>query len=199
MTDRDAFLNMAAALRRHRPIEVNDPARARAAVALIHAPASTYAPAQSDRRPELLVIKRATRDGDPWSGQMALPGGRYQPEDGSLLTTARRESLEETGISLEESHCLGVLSDLAPDTPISPPVSVRPFVFALSEKPDVALNHEAVRYLWAPLDTLRSSHGRARVEVQGHHLLVDAFLIDGEVIWGMTQRIIMPFLDLANI
>lgn len=50
---------------------------------------------------EILLIKRAERDTDPWSGHMALPGGRREPGDADLVTTAFRETEEETGVPLD--------------------------------------------------------------------------------------------------
>ena len=64
-----------------------------AAVALILLPTS-------DGDLEALFIKRAEVEGDPWSGQMAFPGGRRDPVDDDLLATAARATLEETGIDL---------------------------------------------------------------------------------------------------
>ena len=167
------------------------PSGGTAAVSLV------LAPAEQDL--ELLFIKRAARDGDPWSGQMALPGGRRDPDDGSLMQTARREAREETGISLQEEDCLGSLDDLRPQTPTLPPVTVRPFVFSLPERPGVVLNREATMHVWTSLTVLRAAQGRTKVHVRGLHLDVDAFLVGPEIIWGMTHRIIMPFLDLVNI
>lgn len=174
------------------PDRAGKPTGSAAAVALVLSPAGEDS--------ELLVIKRAVRAGDPWSGQMALPGGRRDDSDGSLLETARRETLEETGVSLRAKQCLGVLDDLRPFTPTLPPVTVRPFVFGLSGvRPEVTLNVEATKHMWIPLRTLRASQGRTPVTVRGRHLDVDAFLVGTDVIWGMTHRIIMPLLDLVNI
>ena len=53
--------------------------------------------ARTDGEPELLMIKRAEAEGDPWSGHVACPGGRMEPEDHDLAVTAVRETLEETG------------------------------------------------------------------------------------------------------
>ena len=50
---------------------------------------------------DFLLIKRARSERDPWSGHMALPGGRRDDSDGDLLHTARRETLEETGVDLD--------------------------------------------------------------------------------------------------
>jgi len=169
-----------------------NPAGGQAAVALVLCPTHDDA--------ELLFIKRAVRKGDPWSGQMALPGGRRDPADPSLLATARRETLEETGVLLHEENCLGVLDDLRPVTPSLPPITVRPFVFALPEaRPEVTLNHEASKHISLSLGALGAALGRTRLVLRGHYLVVDAFLVDREVIWGMTHRIIMPLLDLVNV
>jgi 8-oxo-dGTP pyrophosphatase MutT (NUDIX family) len=75
----------------------------------------------------LLVVRRAERAGDPWSGQMALPGGR-RAEGEDLLFTALRETEEEVGLVVPPEALLGVLDDVAPLTPMLPPIAVRPFV-----------------------------------------------------------------------
>src|ERR1043166_740677 len=88
---------------------------------------------------EALFIHRAVRAGDVWSGQIAFPGGRREPIDTDLLTTAIRETREEVGIDLSGAERLGVLDDLHPRTPVLPPVVVRPFVFALTVRPRIVL------------------------------------------------------------
>src|SRR5258706_13265424 len=79
----------------------------RAAVALVLSPSLADAPALS-----LLLVRRAERDGDPWSGHMALPGGHAHPSDVDLLHTARRETLEEVGIDLTDAELLGRLDEV---------------------------------------------------------------------------------------
>src|SRR3989304_31137 len=49
---------------------------------------------------EVLFGERRKREGDPWSGQVGLPGGRHHDEDGTLLSTAIRETRGEAGIDL---------------------------------------------------------------------------------------------------
>jgi 8-oxo-dGTP pyrophosphatase MutT (NUDIX family) len=81
-----------------------------AAVALVLRP-------HPDGDAELLFIRRATRAGDPWSGQIGLPGGRYEPADDLLETTALRETLEEVGLDLRAGgRVLGALDELRPRT-----------------------------------------------------------------------------------
>src|SRR5918998_527770 len=80
------------------------PAMVRAAVALL----------LRERELEIFVIKRAEKGDDPWSGHMALPGGREEPEDDNPYETARRETLEEVGLDIAEGRLLGRLDDLGP-------------------------------------------------------------------------------------
>src|SRR5829696_6110206 len=73
--------------------------------------------ARADGEPELLMIKRAEAEGDPWSGHIACPGGRMEDGDNDLAVTAVRETLEETGIDVaKDGRLLGQLDDLSPRT-----------------------------------------------------------------------------------
>jgi 8-oxo-dGTP pyrophosphatase MutT (NUDIX family) len=85
--------------------------------------------ARNDGEPELLMIKRAEAEGDPWSGHVACPGGRMEPGDGDLAVTAVRETLEETGVDVaRDGRLLGHLDDISPRTPVLPPIVIRPYV-----------------------------------------------------------------------
>ena len=103
--------SLRATLASRRPVEAEEePGVRKAAVALIFRTGQ-------DGSPELLFIKRAEYPGDPWSGQIAFPGGREESGDSSLLETATRETREETGIDLgREGLIIGVLDDLRPRT-----------------------------------------------------------------------------------
>jgi len=150
---------------------------------------------------ETLLIRRAERADDPWSGQVALPGGRYVPADADLLVTAIRETREETGVDLSAAERLGVLDDLYPRTPTLPAVVVRPFVFALASRPTLVPGVEAARVFWLPLDRL-SQRGVRRdftLPVRGVERTFPAYVIDEIVIWGMTERILTPFLKLISV
>jgi 8-oxo-dGTP pyrophosphatase MutT (NUDIX family) len=101
----------------------DDPTPRRAAVALVlRVPVGAAGP-------ELLLVKRAEYPGDPWSGHVAFPGGRAEPDDASPWHTAARETWEETGLDLlAAGRLLGTLDELYPRTPVLPPVVVRPHV-----------------------------------------------------------------------
>lgn len=146
------------------------------------------------RTPELLLVKRSVRQGDPWSGHMALPGGHAQPEDGDLLETARREALEEVGIDLRPAELLGRLHDISPMR--SSDLAVRPFVFWLPERPLLELSDEIAEALWVPLSALATGtlRGSYEVELAEARLHVPAFGIEGRIVWGMTFNVLETLL-----
>ena len=150
---------------------------------------------------ETLLIRRAERADDPWSGQVALPGGRRDPTDADLLGTAIRETREETGVELSAAERLGVLDDLYPRTSTLPPVVVRPYVFALASRPTLVPGVEAARVFWLPLARLtqRGVRRDLTLAVRGVERTFPAYVIEETVIWGMTERILTPFLKLINL
>jgi 8-oxo-dGTP pyrophosphatase MutT (NUDIX family) len=178
-------------LARHHPRRIVEPGAIQAAVAVV---LGRYA---SDD-PELLLIKRAEREGDPWSGQMALPGGRRETRDVDLLQTALRETHEETGIDLNGHAPLGELDDLHPRSKFLPPIVVRPFVFGLAGRPAVTASDEVTLYMWVPLSELKASSQRSHVVVRGVPLDVASYVLGPHVVWGMTERILKPIIELSD-
>jgi len=183
-----------AELRARNAREVDDSVARRAAVAvLIRSGASG--------EPEILFIQRAEYEGDPWSGHIAFPGGRAEAGDDSLLDTAIRETLEETGIDLRRlSELAGVLDDLRPRTVRLPAVVVRPFVFLVSEACEALLSSEVAGAFWVPLSVLldRSVWRDARVRAGDVEISRFAFHHEGYVVWGMTERILSGLLELLS-
>jgi 8-oxo-dGTP pyrophosphatase MutT (NUDIX family) len=114
-----------------------------------------------------------------------------------LVETATRETVEEVGIDLTRAHRLGALDDVAPRTPTLPPIAVRPYVFALPARPPVRLNHEVASCHWIEIsDLARPGASRlATVTVRGNLLQVPAFMLQGMMVWGMTERILVSFLQ----
>lgn len=149
---------------------------------------------------EALLIKRAVRAGDPWSGQIALPGGRREPADRDLLATALRETREEVGVDVAHEERLGQLHDLNPRTPTLPPVYVRPFVFALPAAPALTLSDEVQRAFWVPLERFNDPAVRRDVTltVAGVTRVFPAYHLGDDIIWGMTERILTPFIELIS-
>lgn len=143
---------------------------------------------------EALFIRRAVRAGDPWSGHIGLPGGRREPGDADLLTTAIRETREEIGVSLPPAALLGALDDLEPSSPSLPPLMIRPFVFGVEPRPEAGTSGEVVSSCWIALDSLHAARGTATVSIRDKAVPVPCFrapgLPDGLVIWGLTYRIL---------
>ena len=185
------YRQLGTALGARRPARVDAPGAARAAVAVILVPGS--------RGLELLLIRRAVAAGDPWSGHMALPGGRMDRLDADLQATARRETLEETSIDLSGAAVLGELDDLHPSSTTLPPIVVRPFVFGLDGRPEITPSHEVAYHRWTSLGELGSSRGESRVQHRGARCVVPAYLLGEDVVWGMTHRILDPFLRLTDV
>jgi 8-oxo-dGTP pyrophosphatase MutT (NUDIX family) len=144
----------------------------------------------------LLLVRRAERAGDPWSGQMALPGGRREAEE-DLLFTAIRETEEEVGLVLPPEALVGVLDDMAPRTPVLPPIAVRPYVFRLPRRAPVdRMSEEIAATHWVPLANLLNAefYANADVVVRSQPLRVPAFRLAEGTVWGMTERILSDLL-----
>lgn len=150
---------------------------------------------------ELLLIKRAQSERDPWSGHMALPGGRRDPDDVDLQETAVRETLEETGVDLDRAgRSLGRLDVVAPSSPRLPKLTISPFVFGVG--PDVAAtvaSTEIEQVYWVPLRALREPAAQSFVDIPlpGGTLPFPCYEVVGEVVWGLTHRILKQFLTVA--
>ncbi len=188
-------VKLRSALESHRAVRAKTEAGVRrAAVALI-------VRGGADGGPELLFIKRADYPGDPWSGQVAFPGGREESADPTLADTAIRETREETGIDLvRDGTVIGALDDLRPQTVRLPAVIVRPFVVLLNRFEPLVLSDEVALAFWIPLAAFKVAHSWQDTDVlaRGIQLNTRAFHHQGHVIWGMTERILAQLLALFD-
>ena len=161
------------------------PAQRRAAVAAVLRPGPTG--------PDLLLIRRAEREGDPWSGHMALPGGHAHASDRDMLATALRETREEVGIDLGEHELLGALDEHPANAQGRfTGLVIAPFVFALREDPVISPNHEVAEVLWAPLGRMARGEIDAVLELQlaGQTVRFPGYEVGGQVVWGLTHRVL---------
>lgn len=150
------------------------------------------------REPELLMIKRAEAEHDPWSGHVACPGGRMEPGDHDLAQTAIRETWEETGIDLARiGRLLGTLDDITPRTPVLPPIAIRPFVAAVPSSVELVQSPEVAMAFWVPLSALRerAAWGMGRVQVRGVDREVSTFTHGEHLVWGLTERVLKQLLE----
>ena len=154
----------------------------------IHDPRFTIHPSL-----EILLIQRAVRDGDPWSGQIALPGGRRDPEDATLQDTAIRETREETGLDLAtDGAVLGMLDELRPRTPVLPPIIVTPFVAVVAGDSPLRISDELADAFWVPWSTFEDPTrlDESTVQVRGASWTVTSYVLGERVVWGMTERML---------
>ncbi len=174
-----------------------------AAVTLLLRPAGEDADSEATGdSAEILFIKRAVRDGDPWSGHLAFPGGRAEEQDATLLEIAMREAAEEVAIDARQGgRLLGRLPTLRPLSARIPSIAVTPFVALV---PPGAIPRpqpqEVEEAFWMSLAGLRRS-GRSetvRWETREGARELPAFPSPKGPIWGITERILSQFLALLE-
>jgi len=147
---------------------------------------------RAERELELLLVKRAEVPDDPWSGDMAFPGGKRIPQDRDIMHTVIREVREETNIDLEANLFLGKMEIVF--STVRPGYSVLPLVFLQETEADIKINEELTSYLWAPFNKLERSRDRTMIK----NLTATVFRVKGEVVWGLTYRIIENLLEHAR-
>ena len=144
-----------------------------------------------------VILTRRRQDLRRHAGEISFPGGRQDAEDASLSDTALREAEEEIGLARSDVRLLGALpptSTFATNYVIHPFVGVIPA--GLAWQPS-ALEVDAVLEL--PLEALRASRTRTRLERRGISFETDAYVVDGHLIWGATARILQHLLDRLSV
>jgi 8-oxo-dGTP pyrophosphatase MutT (NUDIX family) len=143
---------------------------------------------------EIPLIKRHDYNGKH-SGQVGLPGGKHDEDDGELVTTALRELNEELGINKDAVEILGAL------TPLFIPVSsfyVQPYVGLFTgDKIVFAIDtHEVKKLMTLNVELLKSESivkESGIVSGEGYKLKTPYFDVEGEMIWGATAMILNEF------
>ncbi|MGC2288893.1 MAG: CoA pyrophosphatase [Thermoplasmata archaeon] len=139
---------------------------------------------------EVLAEQRAERPGDPWSGQVGLPGGHKTPEDRSLTETVLRELQEEVGIRPSTLDGTPRLFDVRRARPSGLRVAVfLGLVATVPEGPGEVDPEEVATTFWLPLQALSQTESRPRATIFGE-IHVDTVVFEGHVIWGFTLRVL---------
>ena len=178
-----------AAFRAHEPRELAGRRRA-AVAAVLH---------EGDAGPELLFIERAERFGDPWSGQMAFPGGRVDPGDAGARAAAERETLEELGLDLAGAELVGRLGDVDAGVRLVAPLVLSAFVYRVGTRPLLMPNYEVREALWVPVSRLVDPVHRV-----DHCWGLGKFpaIVVGEpgrhVVWGLTYQLVEELLRVVD-
>jgi len=177
-----------AALAARAPAQVTDAKASRAAVAVILR--------DGPQGIEVLFIRRAEHPQDPWSGQMAFPGGRAEPGDADLRATAIRETREEIGMDLATAEPLGGLDEVRAMARMRPMnLTITPFVFRLHRPFEPVLSDEVRSVHWLSLGELLGTARRSTMDYahQGESMQFPCLRVDEVVIWGLTYRMFMGF------
>ena len=167
------------------------------AAAAIEVPGKTLAgvlvPLYVDRGELHAVFTKRRAELSRHAGEISFPGGRQDPDDGSLATTALREAEEEIGLPREEVELVGAL----PPTPtIVTGYRIHPFVGVI--RPGRAWTpqpSEVDVVLELSLQELRRGHEDRRLPRKGVPFKTPTYTVGDHFVWGATARIVRTLLE----
>ena len=159
---------------------------------------------QYSQEVEALFIERASHKGDPWSGQMAFPGGMVELSDGDARQAAERETAEEVGIDLSSATYLGQLDDQQGRHRGHPlGIIVRGYVYSVDEKTSARPNYEVQDIVWVPMSRFLNARYYTHVvhPIEPDETFPGIRISEKEhqVVWGLTRRFIASFFYVTNI
>lgn len=179
----------------HEPVLLSLDNSRHAAVAMILRPGATGN--------EVLFIERTRVDTDPWSGQMAFPGGIVEAADTDARSAAERETLEEVGIDLTEAVFMGRLDDVQGQRRAhGRSIVVSGFVFFDERRQGTTPNYEVADIVWEPLATFMDSESFAYAQyppAPGERFPgVSVGREDHQIVWGLTRRFLTSFFEIVG-
>ena len=143
---------------------------------------------------EVLLMQRAERPGDRWSGQVSLPGGHVEPGDADISAAAARETHEEVGIDLVgDARWMGELRPVqAMARGRRVDLWITPVVFAYHGAGALRLGPEAADAFWLPLEpAFRGAFdAEHRYEHEGLIYPLPSWRFGERVVWGLTLKIL---------
>jgi 8-oxo-dGTP pyrophosphatase MutT (NUDIX family) len=158
-------------------------------------PAAVLVPlflAPESHDPHVVLTKRRS-DLRRHAGEISFPGGRKDAEDPDLEITALREAEEEIGLPREQVELLG---ELPPTSTFVTNYMIHPFVAVIPAGVAWRISAKEVDVvLELPLDALRAARTKTEIERRGMTFETDAYVLDGQVIWGATARILEHLLE----
>jgi 8-oxo-dGTP pyrophosphatase MutT (NUDIX family) len=150
--------------------------------------------------PTILLMRRAEREGDAWSGHWSLPGGRRDGCDADPLETAVRELHEECGIRISRDQMSAVLPLTVARRASGSFLLVAPFVFDIeAQLPTVLDPREAAGAMWLPVRTLLdpAQHSLQRAPGLPEQMWFPAIALPGAPLWGFTYRLLADWLGMS--
>lgn len=152
---------------------------------------------------EALFILRAIKEGDPWSGHMAFPGGHKDDTDSSMRAAAERETMEEIGLDLAgHANFIGEI-DWVQANPRGRDLEmvVAPFVYELTKPVDeFRPNYEVADVLWGSLTDMHTgaSHTERDFGIGGESMTFPGYGVGEEIVWGLTYRMLELFFNVLD-
>ncbi|MEE8058407.1 MAG: CoA pyrophosphatase [Pseudomonadales bacterium] len=157
---------------------------------------------ETDQGIDALMIKRAEREGDPWSGHMAFPGGRADGDDHNSLHTARRETWEEIGLDTNaHTQYLGRLSDVLSRSHMGhKSMVITPYLLTINNVPEFNINHEVAEVIWVPLAFLADQHNRQTMQwrLKKVTLNLPCYFYQQRRIWGLSLMMLDELVGLIR-
>ena len=150
--------------------------------------------AEKNQSLHFLMMQRASHEGDPWSGQMAFPGGKQDPEDANITITAEREAFEELAIENSAITRIGRLSDILarPYRAMKKPMVVSPIIFKAEHIFTPKGNAEVADWLWLPVSHFQDIKKRQNMTINkaGLEHQLPCYDIQGKRVWGLSLLMI---------
>ena len=147
--------------------------------------------------PSILMVKRAHRAGDPWSGDMAFPGGRMESRDQSYEATAIRELHEEVGVHIQKPPLASLSTLWTKSHNNFRPMAIHPYLFSIQSKLSFKLSHEVDEVVWIPLSAFDGSlrkHFHWKLRFTTYKM--PCFYYQKYRIWGLSLKMIEELLAL---
>ncbi|REJ81431.1 MAG: CoA pyrophosphatase [Bacteroidetes bacterium] len=148
---------------------------------------------EEEERVKIPLILRPDNTGIH-SGQVALPGGRFEPADENLINTALRETKEEIGVDSDRIKLIGKLTEL-----YIPPSNflVYPHIGMLKGRPlFIPDRKEVVKVIPLDLELLMDERRVHEKEIRlsnGLGIVTPYFNVNGYTVWGATAMILSEF------
>ena len=154
---------------------------------------------------EVCFIRRADREGDPWSGQVAFPGGRAGGSDLDAQGVAERETHEEVGLRLYESHRVGPLPTRQISRPgVDDDMVLSPFIYHIGAGKQASAfvrePAEVANVFWVPMQHLFDEASATELEypMSGSSMSFPGIRFEDHVIWGLTLNVLDSFAQIMQ-
>lgn len=182
-------------LRQYQPKLNQEPSKLSAAVAIVLR--------DGDNGTEFLLMQRAKHDADPWSGQMAFPGGKVEQADASSMAAAIRETAEEVAVELQEQDYIGQIDDIYGHNISSKNnLHISCYVFKPEHELSPSGNHEVADIVWMPISFLNdANNAHDFYHPKDPSMKMPAVMINvdrEQVLWGLSLRMLQMMFEILD-